>query len=392
MESCFPLFSSLLLPQRNCNHPPLLFSASLQLWLCSDLAFFMDAILSSQRGRGLIRLHSSFQPSNLKPSPSTPSRPSSFNFPNTGLRPREKPSDSGYQAITLGGSTRGGMKSATASAYDRYEQVLVEEAPEVMETTSSFQIFPGQAFPLGVSKVENGINFSIFSQHAVAVTLCLSLPDRMKADALDGQMMEFRLDPSVNRTGDIWHICFKDLPRSNVLYGYRVDGPQDWRKGHRFDNDVVLIDPYAKFIEGRRDFGDTRNKFSKFLGTYDFDRPSFDWGNSYARPSIPQEKLVIYEMNVRAFTIDASSELDRNIRGSYLGVIEKIPHLLELGINAVELLPVFEFDEMEFQRRPNPRDHMVLPRFSISCAWLLNFLFFLCDGRIFFHDSLFYFW
>ncbi|KAL5052731.1 hypothetical protein RYX36_033413 [Vicia faba] len=69
--------------------------------------------------------------------------------------------------------------------------------------------------------------------------------------------------------------------------------------------------------------------------------------------------LVIYEMNVRAFTMDESSGLDNNIRGSYLGVIEKIPHLLELGINAVELLPIFEFDELELQRRQNPRDHMV---------------------------------
>ncbi|KAG4925149.1 hypothetical protein JHK87_050689 [Glycine soja] len=64
-------------------------------------------------------------------------------------------------------------------------------------------------------------------------------------------------------------------------------------------------------------------------------------------------------MNAWAFTSDESSGLDSNIRGSYLGMIEKIPHLLELGINAVELLPVFEFDELEFQRRPNPRDHMV---------------------------------
>ncbi|KAL5677654.1 hypothetical protein ACJX0J_013785, partial [Zea mays] len=69
--------------------------------------------------------------------------------------------------------------------------------------------------------------------------------------------------------------------------------------------------------------------------------------------------LVIYEMNVRAFTADESSKLGPAIRGSYLGVIDKIPHLLELGVNAVELLPVFEFDELEFKRFPNPRDHMV---------------------------------
>ncbi|KAL6511627.1 Isoamylase 3, chloroplastic [Orobanche gracilis] len=151
-----------------------------------------------------------------------------------------------------------------------------------------------------------------------------------------------------------------DLPRNNVLYGYRVNGPQDWHKGHRFDYGNILLDPYAKLIDGRRVFGDASNKMSRFFGTYEFDCSPFDWGRNYKLPNIHEKDLVIYEMNIRAFTSDESSGLDPNIRGSYLGVIEKkIPHLVELGVNAVELLPVFEFDEMEFQRRPNPRDHMV---------------------------------
>ncbi|KDO81054.1 hypothetical protein CISIN_1g0039772mg, partial [Citrus sinensis] len=172
-------------------------------------------------------------------------------------------------------------------------------------------------------------------------------------------MIELPLDPRVNKTGDIWHICIEDLPRSEVLYGYRVDGPRDWHQGHRFDSSIVLIDPYAKLVEGRRHFGDASAKLSKFLGTYEFESLPFDWGDNYKLPNIPEKDLVIYEMNVRAFTGDESSGLDPEIRGSYLGLIQKIPHLLELGINAVELLPVFEFDEMEFQRRRNPRDHMV---------------------------------
>ncbi|KAJ7965751.1 putative Isoamylase [Quillaja saponaria] len=227
------------------------------------------------------------------------------------------------------------------------------------ETKPSWKIFPGQAFPLGVSEVDNGINFAIFSQHATAVMLCLAITERGKPGTADGDMIELALDPYVNKTGDIWHICLEDLPRSNVLYGYRIDGPRDWNLGHRFDSSVVLIDPYAKLIEGRRCFGDISNKFSKFLGTYDFDGLPFDWGENYKCPDIPEKDLVIYEMNVRAFTRDDSSGLDRDISGSYLGLIEKIPHLLELGINAVELLPVFEFDELELQRHPNPRDHMV---------------------------------
>lgn len=80
----------------------------------------------------------------------------------------------------------------------------------------------------------------------------------------------------------------QDLPRSDVLYGYRIDGPQDWGKGHRFDSGIVLVDPYAKLIEGRRYFGDISMKLSKFLGTYDFDSLPFDWGENYKLPNIPE--------------------------------------------------------------------------------------------------------
>jgi hypothetical protein len=80
----------------------------------------------------------------------------------------------------------------------------------------------------------------------------------------------------------------QDLPRSNVLYGYRIDGPQDWGKGHRFDGSIVLVDPYAKLIEGRRYFGDISMKLSKFLGTYDFDSLPFDWGENYKLPNIAE--------------------------------------------------------------------------------------------------------
>ncbi|KAL5145311.1 Isoamylase 3, chloroplastic [Glycine soja] len=251
-------------------------------------------------------------------------------------------------------------RATTAYGGRAQEGVLEEESSKVIESRPSWKAFPGQSFPLGVSEVDSGINFAIFSQNATAVTLCLVLPERGSIDALDGGMIEMVLDPDLNKTGDIWHICIEDLPRSNVLYGYRIDGPRDWGKGHRFDSSIVLVDPYAKLVEGRRYFGDISMKLSKFLGTYDFDSLPFDWGENYKLPNISEKDLVIYEMNVRAFTSDESSGLDSNIRGSYLGMIEKIPHLLELGINAVELLPVFEFDELEFQRRPNPRDHMVI--------------------------------
>ncbi|KAJ4881989.1 hypothetical protein Rs2_39044 [Raphanus sativus] len=210
----------------------------------------------------------------------------------------------------------------------------------------------GEISPLGVSQVEKGINFALFSHNATSVTLCLSLPQSDNDIELD-------LVPSINKTGDIWHICVEDLPLRHVLYGYRVDGPRERNQGHRFNSSILLLDPYAKLVKGRSFFGDINQNFVQFYGTYDFESSPFKWGDDKKRRIIPEKDLVIYEMNVRAFTADVSSGIDPSIRGSYLGVIEKIPHLLGLGINAVELLPVFEFDELEFQKRPNPRVHMV---------------------------------
>ncbi|KAK9757642.1 hypothetical protein RND81_01G176200 [Saponaria officinalis] len=273
-----------------------------------------------------------------------------------GWKSSKMGSGSNEQSLT---KTRGCITTVSMSAFGRgtQEHVLEKEALSMSETGKQFKFLPGQAFPLGVSEIDNGINFVIFSQHATSVALCLLLPDK-SGDRRNDEMMEFKLNPEVNRTGDIWHIFIEGLPLSGVLYGYRMDGLQDWQQGHRYDSSFILIDPYAKFIEGRRLFGDPNNKLSMFMGTYDFDGPSFDWGDEM-NPNIPEKDLVIYEMNVRAYTMDESSGLDPNVRGSYRGIIDKIPHLLELGINAVELLPVFEFDEMELQRRPNPREHMI---------------------------------
>ncbi|XP_020111009.1 isoamylase 3, chloroplastic isoform X1 [Ananas comosus] len=239
------------------------------------------------------------------------------------------------------------------------EGVVEEKAPQMLDMSLSLKYSTGKAYPLGASEVEGGVNLAIFSQHAFSVTLCLLLSDREDNEEPDSGIIEVELDPQRNKTGDIWHICVEGLPSSGVLYGYRIDGPRRWEQGHRFDSSIILLDPYAKLVSGRKFFGDTNDKSSKFLGTFDFVCSSFDWGPDYKLPNIPEADLVIYEMNVRAFTADESSGLDVDIRGSYLGVIDKIPHLLELGINAVELLPVFEFDELEFQRYPNPRDHMV---------------------------------
>ncbi|XP_057470073.1 LOW QUALITY PROTEIN: isoamylase 3, chloroplastic [Actinidia eriantha] len=327
---------------------------------------FVDALLSSHQG--IKMLHSPLCDSSMKSTSFASEVSSAFHRSSIvayrpsimGLKASKKgPSDYSDQRVASKTSGRDRHKSINAYGRRAEERVIEEEVAQTLESRPSFRVFPGQAYPLGVSELESGINFSIFSQHATRVTLCLSLPERGEHDKLDGGMVELTLDPHVNKTGDIWHICVEDLPRSDILYGYRVDGPRGWHQGHRFDSSIFLVDPYAKLVEGRRLFGDTSNKMAKFLGTYDFNSLPFNWGYNYKLPNIPEKDLVIYEMSIRAFTADESSGLDPSTRGSYLGVIKKIPHLVELGINAVELLPIFEFDELEFQRRPNPRDHLI---------------------------------
>ncbi|KAL2634265.1 hypothetical protein R1flu_005744 [Riccia fluitans] len=216
----------------------------------------------------------------------------------------------------------------------------------------------GQPSPLGVSELDGAVNFAIVSQHAYAVSLCLYIGVSDPTEPGE-PTFELVLDPERNKSGNIWHICVQDIPLKGVLYGYRVDGPKGWDKGHRFDKSKVLIDPYAKYVDGRRIFGDLSKRNTPFLGSYDVNPEEFDWGENYKLPAIPEADLVIYEMNVRAFTADESSGVDPKKRGSYLGLIEKIPHLVELGVNAVELLPIFEYDELEFQRMKNPRDHLI---------------------------------
>lgn len=323
----------------------------------------MDALLCSKQGMKMLHSPLCDSTAELLPSAKLTNvvvRSSLVVFPGSRIRSISSKTPPVSIGQRLSNKTME-VKHKVTKVYSRRaeDRVLEEEGSKISETSLPFRVFRGQAYPLGASEVESGINFAIFSQHATSVTLCLSFPEREKLDYLDGGMLEIKLDPQMNKTGDIWHICVEDLPRSNVLYGYRVDGPRAWHEGHRFDSNIVLLDPYAKLVEGRRVFGDSKDKLSKFLGTYDFNSLPFDWGDDYRTPNIPEKDLVIYEMNVRAFTADESSGLDPSIRGTYLGVIEKIPHLLELGINAVELLPVFEFDEFEFQRRPNPRDHMI---------------------------------
>jgi glycogen operon protein len=209
--------------------------------------------------------------------------------------------------------------------------------------TEEFGFERGHPLPLGATVERGGINFAIFSRHATAVTLVLHLPGSAEAIAA------FPLDPKRNRTGDVWHAFVAGLD-PGVEYAYRMEGPVSVR--HRFDPLVCLADPYAPALNGRRVWGDGNTEPPDAFRRALIVSRDHDW--ELDQPiNRPLADSVVYELHVRGFTQDASSGVSRP--GTFRGLTEKIPYLLDLGITAVELLPVTEFDELD-NDRVNPDD------------------------------------
>jgi isoamylase len=194
--------------------------------------------------------------------------------------------------------------------------------------------------PLGAFSIADGVNFALLSRHATSVRLVLESLDQ------EHTLAELPLDPRTNRTGDHWHILVKDLPPS-FRYGWRVDGPG--LDGHRFNPEIVLIDPACTALSGGGAWGENadyfRGAYTGAKGTHRrsvFFRRSFDWRED-SPLRVPLEDSIIYELHVRGFSAHPSSGVSKP--GTFAGLVEKIPYLKELGVTAVELLPVHEFDE-----------------------------------------------
>jgi glycogen operon protein len=207
----------------------------------------------------------------------------------------------------------------------------------------SFPTNPGVPTPLGVTCFAEGINFALFSRHAKNVSLVLFKTGE------GPKFAEIPLDPGINRTGDIWHILVHDLDPV-FRYGYRITGPYEPEQGHLFSPENILLDPYAKALTGGTDWGKPYIRTGPSTPESRFHRrccivnDPFDWEGD--RPlKIPLKDSIIYEMHVRGFTQDTSSGVHHP--GTYHGIIEKIPYLRDLGITAVELMPVTEFNENE---------------------------------------------
>jgi isoamylase len=201
----------------------------------------------------------------------------------------------------------------------------------------TFEIMPGSPMQLGATIVPEGINFAVFSRHAAHLWLVLFTPT-------GSSIGEIELDPVRNKTGDIWHIllCTK---QHDLQYCFRANGPHDpMGSGLFFDDKTLLLDPYAKALAGGEKWNGPSKKQAGFRRRCLVVDNHFDWEDD--RPlQIPLQDSIIYEMHVRGFTQHPSSNVEHP--GTFAGIIEKIPYLLELGITAVELMPIAEFNENE---------------------------------------------
>lgn len=202
----------------------------------------------------------------------------------------------------------------------------------------------GRPLPFGATACEEGVNFAVHSSGATAVALCLFTESDLQQGVVT---KEVPLHPVFNRTGDVWHIFLPDL-QSNLLYGYRVDGRYILEEGACYDARRILVDPYAKAVISRERYGtlgEGGDCWPQMAGMIPDLHDEFDWDGDFP-PRIPQKDLVIYEMHVRGFTKHASSEVEHP--GTYIGMIEKLAYLKALGINAIELMPSHEFNELEY--------------------------------------------
>ena len=209
-----------------------------------------------------------------------------------------------------------------------------------IETIEGYRVRPGKPLPFGVSTVPGGLNFSVYTSAGTSCTLVLLSRSENKI------IKEIRI-PDHYRIGDVYSIVVFDLDYEDIEYGYKIEGPFSPEDGHRFDGDNILMDPYARTTSGREEWGVEPNWELQYQHRSRISFDDFDWeGDSPLE--IRDEDLVIYEMHVRSFTQSETSGV--KFRGTYAGIVEKIPYLKKLGINAVELMPVFEFDEFENSR------------------------------------------
>lgn len=209
-----------------------------------------------------------------------------------------------------------------------------------LDVVEGFKIRPGFFRMYGACVASNGVSFTINSHGATRCTLLLFKPQAPKPYA----RIPF---PDSYRIGDTYSMLVYDIKPDEFEYAFSFDGPYEPAKGLLFNEENVLLDPYSRAVTGQRKWGEKPEGGKDFEYRARVVKSSFDWGN-IKQLEQPFEDLVIYEIHVRGYTNDKSSGV--SAPGTFAGLKDKIPYLKDLGINAVELMPIFEFDEMESAR------------------------------------------
>lgn len=225
------------------------------------------------------------------------------------------------------------------SKEEKHEDV-VNTGLRPLDVVEGFKIRPGFFRMYGACVASNGVSFTINSHGATRCTLLLFKPQASKPYA----RIPF---PDSYRIGDTYSMLVFDIKPDEFEYAFSFDGPYEPAKGLLFNEENVLLDPYSRAVTGQRKWGEKPEGGKDFEYRARVVKSSFDWGN-IKQLEQPFEDLVIYEIHVRGYTKDKSSGV--SAPGTFAGLKDKIPYLKDLGINAVELMPIFEFDEMESAR------------------------------------------
>jgi isoamylase len=216
--------------------------------------------------------------------------------------------------------------------------------PDTTETLSKVSSI-GKPAPLGATVAPDGVNFSVFSRMAATVELLL-----FNQEGDEEPAGVIRIDPVANRTYHYWHVFVPGI-RAGQLYGYRFYGPLDPSTGMRFDPEKLLLDPYGRGVVVPKAYNRAAargrgSNLAAAMKSVVIDPAMYDWqGDTPLRRS--PARTIVYETHLRGFTRHPNSGVNEKTCGTYLGLIEKIPYLQELGITAVELLPVFQFDDQD---------------------------------------------
>ncbi len=210
-----------------------------------------------------------------------------------------------------------------------------------MDHISGFDIRPGFYETNGATAIPGGVNFTVYSHNATSIELLLFRREETEPFAV----IPF---PHHYRIGNVYSMIVFKLNIEEFEYAYRVDGPYEPKKGLIYNKNKYLLDPYAKAVTGQSCWGATSPRGQHYKARVVKD--DFDWEDMRA-PLLPIEDLIIYELHVRGFTMHESSLVAKP--GTFAGLMEKLPYLIDLGVNVVELMPIFEFDEMQDYREVN---------------------------------------